>query len=118
MNLLTLILSLLLSTSAFAINDSALDVRHQMVIKKAILKECSLQRTQLKEIRTFANARRIDQGILDFDYITELEAEEWIDQGIKDYYRITIESHYSDSYDHSTKEWGIYYISSITCKLI
>lgn len=118
MKTLTLTLGLLFSLSSFAIKNSQLDSRHQQVIKKSVMEHCHLRRSQFEEMNTNAIARRVDQGILDYDYTTVLKVSEWIDQGLTDSYKVTVQSDYSDSYDHETRQWGIYSVSSVRCELL
>lgn len=118
MKTLALTLATLISMSAFAIENSQLEERHQETIKKAVIEKCSFRRAKFIEIKSEATPIRVDQGILDFNYVTKLKVEDRIDQGIKDDYLVTIESHYYDSYDHDEKDWGIYRVSSVQCELI
>lgn len=118
MKTLALILATLIPMSAFAIKNSQLHKRHQEVIKKAVIEKCSFRRASFVEIKSDATPIRVDQGILDYNYITTFKVEDRIDQGVKDDYLVTVESHYYDSYDHNDKDWGSYAVSSVKCELI
>ncbi len=117
MKTLALTLVTLVSTSAFAIGNSNLDKRHQAAIKKAVIEQCSFRQGTFEEVKTDSTPIRVDQGILDYDYVTVLKAVDRVDQGVFDDYIVTVKSHYSDSYDHEARDWGHYYVSSVKCEL-
>lgn len=118
MKLVSILSLAVLSFSALAINNSTLEPRHQAVIKEAVKKQCNMKKISLTEIESEATPNRIDQGILDYDYVTVLEAKHQFDQGQFDYYRVTVKSHYGDLYDHDARDWGTYYVSSVKCELL
>lgn len=118
MKMLSILTFLTLSLPALAISNSGLELRHQEAIRAAVKKQCHLRKVSLNEIKTEATPNRIDQGILDYDFISVLEAKNEFDQGQFDYYRVTVESHYSDAYDHDSRNWGLYHVSSVKCELI
>lgn len=118
MKLFTLSLATLFSISAFAIENSKLSPRHQAAIKNAISNQCSFRLASFKELITESTPIRVDQGILDYEYVTTLIATDRIDQGIRDHYKVTVYSNYYDSYDHEAKDWGIYQVESVKCEFI
>lgn len=111
-------LATLVSMSAFAISNSTLDKRHQAAIEKKVFEECSFRRGSLEELKVIETPNRIDQGILDYDYVVTLKGIDRVDQGIQDEYLVTVKSHYSDGYDHNDREWGSYYVTSVKCELL
>lgn len=117
MKLLSFITLTALSLSALAGGNSELEPRHLKVIERAIKDQCHLRKITPTKISTEARENRIDQGVIDFDYITYLEVKNEFDQGQYDLYSITVISHYTDAYDHHSRVWGIYSISSVKCDL-
>lgn len=118
MKLVSILSLAALSFSALAINNSSLEPRHQAAIEAAVKKQCDMKKLSLTEIESEATPNRIDQGILDYEYVTVLEGKNQFDQGQFDYYRVTVESYYSDSYDHDARDWGSYSVSSVKCELL
>ncbi len=118
MKLVSILSLAALSFSALAINNSSLEPRHQAAIEAAVKKQCDMKKIALTEIESEATPNRIDQGILDYEYVTVLEGKNQFDQGQFDYYRVTVESYYSDSYDHDARDWGSYSVSSVKCELL
>lgn len=109
----------LVSVSAFAvIKDSQLDLRHQALIEKAITEQCSMRRASFVELNTKITPVRVDQGILDYRYETVLEVTDRVDQGVFDLYTVTVESKYSDMYDHQAQTWGAYSVQSVKCEML
>lgn len=108
---------ILISFSSLAsIRDSKYDARHIKAIKSAILAKCG-HMSNLAEVSSSEEIIRIDQGIRDIRFTTVITGVQKIDQGIFDNYRITISSYYSDSYDHSDRDWGSYSVESLKCEL-
>ena len=114
---LFLVLSFLMS-SAFAstIEGSKFESRHQKLITDAISKECGYMRS-LAVVTSHTQEIWIDQGIRDMVFKTVLSGVVRIDQGIFDYYKVTVESLYSDHYDHSSGNWGAYSVTSVKCEM-
>lgn len=114
---LVLALSLLATNvSMAAISNSALEKRHQEVIEKAIEKNCGSFR-DLTELFTHSTVIHIDQGIQDVKFSSVLTGLQRMDQNIFDSYIINVESEYSDMYDHSSQEWGLYTVSKVNCTM-
>ncbi|MCM2351848.1 MAG: hypothetical protein NDI69_17675 [Bacteriovoracaceae bacterium] len=117
----TLALSLLavLSLSAHAdVRNSKLEKRHQNLIKKAVFAKCDIYRGFIYEFGTKITPKKIDQGITDYEYETVLEANEEIDQGQYNTYKVTVKSSYSDGYNHPDQTWGSYSVDAISeCEL-
>lgn len=108
-------LAALFSFSTFAsLENSKLELRHQDLIEKSIIEKCGLTRGMIYEVNTKVTELKIDQGITDYQFETLFEVHIRLDQNIFDEYEITIKSAYSDSYDHSSREWGIYSIESVS----
>lgn len=118
MKTLAFILATLVSVSAFAIENSKLTKRHQEVIKKAVYESCSLHNAIFEEIKSIETPHRIDQGILDYSYVTILKAVNSLDDNTQVNYLLTVESYYSDSYDHNDRDWGIFLVNSVYCELL
>lgn len=109
-----------LSVSAFADpRDTNLEKRHMDLIEKAVKEKCSLRRGSVKALNTKVTPHRIDQGIIDYSYVTIVEATDRVDQGVTDLYSVEVRSEYSDMYDHANKDWGVYSVTSVgNCELI
>jgi hypothetical protein len=114
---LFLILSFLMS-SAFAstIEGSKFESRHQKLITDAISKECAFMGS-LAVVTSHTQVIQIDQGIRDMVFNTVFRGVVRIDQGVFDSYKITVESLYSDQYDHSSGNWGAYSVTSVKCEM-
>lgn len=110
-----LTLSLLFTQLSFgAIENSTLNKKHQDLIEKAILNNCG-NVIALAQLSSKGEETRIDQGIVDIDYVSILTGKVKFEQVIYDNYTITVESSYSDVYDHSNKDWGVYTVKSVSC---
>lgn len=94
--------------------NSALEVRHQNLIEKAITENCGSM-FNLTELAVTAERIRVDNGITDVKYVSVLTGEQVMDQNIVDTFTITVKSEYGDFYDHSTQNWGAYTVSSVSC---
>lgn len=105
------------SLSSFAsIRDSKYDARHIKAIKSAIVEKCG-HIGELAEVSSSQEIIRIDQGIRDIRFTTVISGVQKIDQGIFDFFRITVSSYFSDSYDHEARDWGSYSVESLKCEL-
>lgn len=110
-----LMLALLISQSSFAaISQSKLEDRHQGLIEEAITNNCGNFR-ELTQVSSTEEVIVIDQGIRDSRFVTVLSGLQRLDQNIFDQYTITVVSEYADMYDHETKNWGAYSVSSVKC---
>lgn len=114
MKALLIALVTLASVSGFAANQAALETRHYDLIVKNINEVCGSFRG-LQVVNVEKETIRVDQGIIDANYVTTLVGEQRMDQNIFDEYTITVYSSYSDSYDHSAKDWGSYSVDSVRC---
>ena len=113
-----LLLGLLLVTSVNAeVLNSDYDVRLNNVIEESITAECN-QMDDLTITSSKIVEDNIDQGITDLKISTTLTGKQRYDQNIFDHYEIIVESEYADMYDHSTGEYGWYYVKSVNCKMI
>lgn len=108
---LTLVTS---KVSYAALANSTFELRHQNLIETAIETNCGTMR-DLTVVESKEEIIRVDQGITDVNYVTVLTGKQRMDQNIFDTYTITVTSEYADMYDHSTKEWGAYFVSSVKC---
>lgn len=116
MKALILTIVSVLSVSAFAnIENSKFEKRHQDLIKKSIIENCSMRRASFVELSNKTKTIRVDQGIIDYEYETVLEVTDRVDQGVSDLYTVTVKSSYSDMYDHSSQNWGAYSVESVNC---
>ncbi|MFM6930391.1 MAG: hypothetical protein ACKOX6_18145 [Bdellovibrio sp.] len=86
---LVLLATVLLSQSVFAqtILGSSYEQDHQDVIIEAIGKHCSVPATALSQISTTQRVIKVDQGITDIEYTTDIRSREYV---------ITVVSYYSD----------------------
>lgn len=117
MKKLIIALSLVLSQASFAaISNSSLEVRHASLVESAIADNCG-SFMKLVEVNSKKEIIKVDQGITDAKFVTNLEGVQKFDQFF-DKYVITVESEYYDSYDHDVKDWGIYRVSSVKCTFV
>lgn len=88
-NMLVLLATVLLSQSVFAqtISGSNYEQDHQDVIVEAITKHCSVPATALSQLSSNQKVIKIDQGIKDIEYTTEIRSREYV---------ITVISYYSN----------------------
>jgi len=88
-HVLVLLATVLLSQSVFAqsISGSSYEQDHQDVIIEAIAKHCSVSSTALSQVSTSQKVIKIDQGIQDIEYVTEIRSREYV---------ITVFSYYAD----------------------
>lgn len=115
MKIAALLLALATSQVSFAaLTNSSYELRHQDLLEKAIEKNCGTMR-DLTVVESKEEIIRVDQGITDVNYVTVLTGKQRMDQNIFDTYTITVTSEYADMYDHSSKEWGAYFVSSVKC---
>ena len=115
MKLLLILILLPLSTFA-SISGSPLSPRHQQVIAEAVYKKCGHGR-HLTYVSHTQRDFKVDQGIIDTYFTTELAFMVRVDQGIFDTYKVVVESLYSSHYDHIARQWGAYNVESVTCIL-
>ena len=115
-NLMILALTLASSVSFASISNSSYEKNHLVAIEKAIKSNCG-RFLELEEVSSTVKKIKVDNGITDYNYITVLEGLYRVDQGVFDKYQITIQSDYTDAYNHSTKDWGIYSVNSISCTM-
>lgn len=115
MKFAALFLTLVTSQLSFAaLTNSSYELRHQDLIQNAIEKNCGHMR-DLSVVESKEEIIRVDQGITDVNYVTVLTGQQRMDQNIFDTYTITVTSEYADMYDHASKEWGAYFVSSVKC---
>lgn len=105
------------ATTQAEISRSAYDVRHQTMLEQAIFNACGTGYGHLTQLSTTETEHHVDQGIIDLYFTTELEMTVKIDQGIRDNYKITVQSAKYSAYDHNAKDWGIYAVESVVCEL-
>ena len=81
--------TVLFSQSVFAqtIAGSSYEQDHQDVIIAAIAKHCSVPATALSQVSSISKKIKIDQGITDYEFTTEVRSREYV---------ITVYSYYSD----------------------
>lgn len=99
--------------SAGSIENSELESRHQLVIEQAIAKSCGLS-GRLKQVKNEVEEIRIDQGITDRVYTTDVEVVVGVDQYLTDTFVVRVVSEYADMYDHEMKDWGAYSVSKVS----
>lgn len=115
--ILTLAMTLSFSTSFAAIEASDYELRHLNKIEAAIAKECFL-RGSFSQVSSKVTEIIVDQGIRDLSFLTVFTHRDWIDQGVFDDYKVTVESDYADMYDHDEANWGSYSVSRVSCEMI
>lgn len=111
-----LAVALLASQTAFSeIKASTFEARHQSLIEKAVYDKCGLN-GPMTLVSTTEKADRVDQGITDIYYTTELSVKSTVDQYVTFFSKVVVESVKFDMYDHSTQNWGAYSVTSVTCE--
>ncbi len=90
--------------------------RHAKIIKSAIDSKCGSM-ARLTLVSVTEEVIHVDNGIRDVNYTSVYKGVLKIDQGVFDDYRITVKSHYGDSYDHTAQDWGHYSVSEVVCEL-
>lgn len=112
--------SLIFLVSFYALTVSAniqhneLEQRHATLIKTSLDEACGLFRN-LEIVSVSVKDIHVDQGITDKNFTTILTGEQKMDQNIFDTYIIEVQSSYSDMYDHSNKDWGVFSVESVKC---
>lgn len=97
------------------IKNSQKEARHQSVVLAAVEQSCGTM-NDLVEVAQKTEAVQVDQGVTDIVYTTVLTAKAPIDQLMTVDYEISVASKYTDAYDHSSGEYGIYSVESVICK--
>lgn len=113
--LLVVFVLLLSQISSAEIKFSAYDKRHQEAITKAITSNCGINGVVI-QLSSLEAPVKVDQGIIDFDFITEIMVRQALDQYQFDEYPVTVYSSYSDHYDHSAQNWGRYQVTKVVCQ--
>lgn len=109
------LLSSFVALSATAkLQNANYEDRHAKLIEERIVSDCGYMR-DLELVNFNVKTIRVDQGITDREYKTVLSGKQRMDQNIFDTYDITVESTYSDMYDHVNKDWGVYSVESVKC---
>ncbi|POB13426.1 MULTISPECIES: hypothetical protein [Pseudomonadati] len=104
-----------LSASASIIN-STFEARHNDKIVDAIINECNVMK-DLTLVATKKEKVVVDQGIVDYKFVSTFTGKQRYDQNMFDHYEITVESWLFDGYDHNTKEANWYYVDSVECEM-
>ncbi len=113
-------IALLIGTAAQAeIQNTQYDARHQAMLEKAVAKACNNYNDarKLVQISSSVVKHKVDQGITDLYFTTELELTIRIDQGVYDIYTVKAKTLLADAYDHTAQDWGIYSVESISCEM-
>lgn len=116
MKVVLIALTLMASVAQASIPGSKHEERHQMKIAEAIIEKCGSYMS-IEELSSTSTVIEIDQGIRDVDYVTILSVGYWVDQGVFDFYKVTVKSHFGYHFDHSSGNWGTYDVSSVKCEL-
>lgn len=117
MKMMMLSFALIMSQASMAaIANSDYEIRHNDLIENAIRTEC-IQMDKLELISSSKEVIRVDQGIIDAKYSTQLQGKLRVDQNSFEYFDITVKTSYSDSYDHASKEHGVYSVDSVECSV-
>lgn len=103
---LVLISFLFVQNAMASIPGSTYELRHQKAIETAVTNDCGVFKN-LVQTASEQEEIRIDQGIRDVRFTTTLIADK--------NYEISVESYYSDSYDHEARDWGHYSVTSVQC---
>lgn len=101
--------SLFLSQSLLAMDAS--DVRHQLLLKQAAMKQCQVARAYSEWLLIDTKALPIDQGLTDYQFDSEIRLVDVINH---QEFRVRMTSIYSSQYDHEAKEWGQFVIQDIS----
>ncbi|EPZ49455.1 hypothetical protein M902_0905 [Bacteriovorax sp. BAL6_X] len=104
-----------LSASASIIN-STFEARHNDKIIDAIINNCNVMK-DLTLVSTKKVKVVIDQGIVDYKFISTFTGKQRYDQNMFDHYEITIESWLYDGYDQETKKANWYNVESVKCEM-
>lgn len=118
--ILLTVIALLIGTAAQAeILNSQYDARHQAMLEEAVAKACNSYNPARKLVQVSSSVvkHKVDQGITDLYFTTELELTIKIDQGVYDIYKVKAETMLADAYDHNAQDWGIYSVEGITCEM-
>ncbi len=102
-------------TALGSIQGSPFSPRHQLAIANAVQQTCGLA-FSVNYLSHSQYDERVDQGIVDTHYSTLLVRMIRIDQGVFDYYRVTVRSSFLSQYDHDAQDWGVYTVDSVTCE--
>lgn len=105
-------------TAQAQIENSNYEQRHQTLLENKIYKTCEVAFGRIIQISEATIEDRVDQGVVDFYYTSEFELIVKYDQGVIDRYSVTTKSAKHDMYDHDLKDWGVYSVSSVNCKLL
>ena len=106
---------MLMANANASILGSELEHDHQLLIQEGIEKSCQVKPFSLEQISSQETIVRIDQGIRDVYFTTQLEMKVKIDQGVFDTFKVVVKSALFDHYDHANKRWGAYAIESVEC---
>lgn len=118
MKTILLTIALLVGTVAQAkIADSQYDARHQAMLTDASLRACGVAGGKLTELSSSVVRQKVDQGIVDLYFTTELELVVKIDQGMFDTFTVKAQTMLADGYDHAAQDWGMYSVQAISCEL-
>lgn len=113
MKFLSFILIALSIETAFAV-DTPVDSRHLQILTEAISSQCGIS-GEMSVISNKEEEIRIDQGIIDYHYNTQLSVQVSIDQNMYDEYLVATESELISMYDHASQNWGVYNVIKVTC---
>jgi hypothetical protein len=102
-------------TAQAKIFGSTLEDDHQALIEAGIAKSCRVNPFVLEQLDSIESVVRVDQGVEDVYFTTQLKMKERIDQGIFNNYSVTVKSILFDQYDHENKRWGAYVVDSVKC---
>lgn len=101
-----------------AMKNSDYDKRHQRSLIEAVRKQCGVPVENATVTQSVTHLVPVDQGIHDTLYVTTFQFLVPIDQGVFDLVEARTESYYRDHYDHQSKDWGVYEVTSVTCKTL
>jgi hypothetical protein len=102
------VLFLILSFNLQAkIIGSSYEADHQNLIEKALYTQCGYHPNDVTQIASKVNVVRIDQGVIDTYYTTDLEVKIHIDQRAFDVYNVRVES---------MSIYSFYQILSVKCQ--
>lgn len=115
----SMIVAICLGQSAYAeISNSSYDQRHQAMLEVAIFSACEVAHGRMEQVASQQIERRVDSGVTDVYFSTEIRLSVKVDQGVFDHYKVITRSIKSSAYDHDAKDWGIYSIESVRCELL
>lgn len=119
LNFSALIVGLIMTQFCLAteiLPKSKLDPRLQQLVVQTI-KKASSRNTVVEEMASRVSPIHIDQGVIDQKIDVQVLVLNRVDQMLYDEYICDLEIYYSDSYNHTQKNWGSYEVRAVECNI-